>query len=116
MSKVLNISNRLEDKKRKQQLETHQEKMETLQRVVRCSSCHFKCAMCGYHLNTAESPPVQSFFPSKLYLCESCLAEYKEYMEIKSQNLGNNAKWLMENFLSESQADSLESLDLPEIS
>jgi len=40
----------------------------------------------------------------------------KEYVKIKKDNLGNDAKWLMENFLSEAQADSLESLDLPAIS
>ena len=40
----------------------------------------------------------------------------KEYVKIKKDNLGNYAKWLMENFLSEAQADSLESLDLPAIS
>ncbi len=39
----------------------------------------------------------------------------KEYVKIKKDNLGNDAKWLMENFLSEAQADSLESLDLPKI-
>ncbi len=49
-------------------------------------------------------------------MLEKAIKMDKEYIEIKSQNLGNNAKWLMENFLSESQADSLESLDLPEIS
>jgi len=37
----------------------------------------------------------------------------QEFMEIKKDNLGNNAEYLMSNFLSESQADALESLDLP---
>ena len=40
----------------------------------------------------------------------------KEYVKIKKDNLGNDAKWLMENFLSEAQADSFESSDLPAIS
>ena len=39
----------------------------------------------------------------------------KEYVAIKKDNLGNDAKWLMDNFLSEAQADALESLDLPEL-
>ena len=83
MNKVLNITNRLEDKKRKIQAENHRDKMETLQRIVQCSSCHFKCAMCGYHLNTEDESPAAPSSPPGSYLCESCRAEFKEFLEIK---------------------------------
>jgi hypothetical protein len=93
MNKVLNITNRLEDKKRKLQAETHRGKMETLQRIVQCSSCHFKCAMCGYHLTTGDSPHAPPSSPSNFYLCESCRAEFKEYMEMKSGKKESAAFW-----------------------
>jgi len=93
MNKVLNITNRLEGKKRKLQAEIHRGKMETLQRIVQCSSCHFKCAMCGYHLNTADSPYVSPSSPSNFYLCESCRAEFKEYMEMKKGKNESDIFW-----------------------
>ena len=84
MSKVLNITGRLEDKKRQIQAENHRAKMETLQRIVQCSSCHFKCAMCGYHLNAEDESPATLPSTPGIYLCESCRAEFKEFLEIKS--------------------------------
>lgn len=93
MNKVLNITNRLEDKKRKQQTEIHRGKMETLQRIIQCSSCHFKCAMCGYHLNTTDSPYAPPSSPPNFYLCESCRAEFEEYMEMTSGKKESNIFW-----------------------
>jgi hypothetical protein len=93
MNKILNITNKLEDKKRKQQKKIHRGKMETLQRIVQCSSCHFKCAMCGYHLSTADSPNAPSSSPSNFYLCESCRDEFREYMKMTSGKKESDIFW-----------------------
>ena len=41
MDKVLNLTGRLEDRKRKQQLALHRQRTETIQRIAQCASCHF---------------------------------------------------------------------------
>ena len=93
MNKVFNIRNLLENKKRKQQAELHREKMETLQRIVQCSSCHFKCAMCGYHLNTADEPYTPPTEFTNFYLCESCRAEFEEYMQLRNGKKASDSFW-----------------------
>ena len=99
MDKVLNITDRLADKKRKEQVELYRNKIETIRRIVQCSSCHFKCAMCGYHLNVndSSSPPANS--PPGLNLCENCLTEFEDFLKIsrgqKSSDIfWHNAEWV----------------------
>ncbi len=94
MNKVLNITSRLEDKKRKHQIEIYRDKIETVQRFVQCSSCHFKCAMCGHHFENTESiyPPSSSPSPG-FYLCESCRAEFEDFLKITSGKKGSDVFW-----------------------
>jgi hypothetical protein len=49
--------------------------------------------MCGYHLNTADAPNTPPFSPSNFYLCESCRAEFKEYMDITSGKKKSDISW-----------------------
>jgi len=93
MNKVLDIKNLLEKKERKQKAEFHRGKMETLQRIVQCSSCHFKCAMCGYHLNTADAPHTPPTRPTSFYLCRSCRAEFEEFLRLKNGKKGSDSFW-----------------------
>lgn len=99
MNKILNITGRLEDKKRKQQVELYQYKVETIQRIVQCASCHFKCAMCGHHLNTTDSscPPVLS--PYGLNLCENCHAEFEDFLEMSKRNKASDIFWHNEEWV-----------------
>ena len=93
MNKVLNITNRLEDKKRKQQIEAHRHKVETVQKIVQCASCHFRCAMCGYNLDAIDSshPPVPS--PAGFYLCEKCRAEFEDFSKMVRGKKGSEVFW-----------------------
>ncbi len=85
MEKVLSITARLEDKRRKQQVEAYRDKFEAVQRVLQCSACHFKCAMCGRHKTEAESssPPPTASIESTL--CESCRSEFEAFQKISKE-------------------------------
>ena len=93
MDKVFNITDRLKDKKRKQQAELYRNKIETIQRIVQCASCHFKCAMCGHHLNTPDSSCPPTLAPSGLNLCENCRAEFEDFLEISKGKKTSNIFW-----------------------
>ena len=85
MEKVLSITARLEDKRRKQQVEAYRDKFEAVQRVLQCSSCHFKCAMCGCHIKGAQpsNPPSTASIESTL--CESCRSEFEAFQKISKE-------------------------------
>jgi len=85
MEKVLSITARLEDKRRKQQVEAYRDKFEAVQRVLQCSSCHFKCAMCGLHIKGAESSCPPSTASIEATLCESCRSEFEAFQKISKE-------------------------------
>lgn len=94
MNKVLNFTDRLEDKKREKQLKAHHYKLKTIQRIVQCSSCHFRCAMCGYHMDAKDpSSSTASTSPRNFVLCESCQAEFEDFVQIKSGKRQSNIFW-----------------------
>ena len=86
MDKVLSITDRLKDKKRKKHEELYRQKAETLQRIVQCSSCQLSCAMCGSHFDMPDvvCPPASSY--PDLNLCECCRAEYNDFLEMSNEN------------------------------
>jgi hypothetical protein len=99
MKKIVNITDQLEAKRRRDQMESHRQKLESLHRTVQCSSCHFKCAMCGYHLDTDGSscPPVSA--TKDFNLCETCQAEFDDYLkmmghETSSEIFWHNKEWM----------------------
>ena len=99
MNNVLNINDRLEEKRQKQQAEVHRHKIEAVQRSIQCSSCHYKCAMCGYHLETADSSCPSELSPSDLNLCKSCRAEFEDFTKIlggkkDSKVFWHNKEWM----------------------
>ena len=72
MDKIVDICDRIESRKQLQEAEKHRGKLEAIQKLIQCSSCHFRCAMCGHHMDAAEasddSPPVSTGFS----LCPTC--------------------------------------------
>lgn len=80
MSKIYDITERLEGKKRQEELDFHRDKMEALQRIVRCSSCHMKCAMCGLHLEPPDEEEEEELYWTEFSLCEGCSAEFEDYL------------------------------------
>ena len=93
MKKVLHITQRLEDKKRRALIESHKERIETLKRVVQCASCPFKCAMCGSHLRDDGEPPPARVTPLDLPLCESCREEFEAFLAYKAGKRDPHAFW-----------------------
>ena len=93
MSKVLNIADRLEEKRLKREVEAHRHKLGTLQRIVQCASCHFRCAMCSSHLEAADSPHPPASPSGNFHLCESCRAEYEDFLKMKNANEGSHLPW-----------------------
>jgi hypothetical protein len=93
MTKVLNIEDRLEEKKRKQEVYDQRHKLGTLQRVVQCASCHFRCAMCGYHIEAADSPNPDASSSAGFHLCESCRAEFEDFLKMKNADKGSHIPW-----------------------
>ncbi|MFH1629031.1 MAG: hypothetical protein ABIE47_09945 [Pseudomonadota bacterium] len=85
MEKVLNITARLEDRRRKEQVEAYRDKFEAVQRVLQCSACHFRCAMCGRQTKgpDSSSPPQPALAESSL--CESCLSEFEAFQKISKE-------------------------------
>ena len=99
MDKVVNLHERIESKKQEKQLEQNRGKIDTIRRVVQCSSCHFRCAMCGRNIeepdqsysSASASGPANAF-------CESCRGEFEDFMSISdgqhSEVFWHNEEWL----------------------
>lgn len=82
MEKVLNITGRIEDRKRQKQIESNRDKFDAVQRMLQCGTCRFKCAMCGRHAEREASSKAQEVPPSEFSLCESCQAEFEDFVKI----------------------------------
>jgi hypothetical protein len=96
MNKIIDMQKKIEGKKQKDQLEKYRGRVETIQKIVQCSSCHFKCAMCGLQVSGAD--PVNKT-PLALALCEGCRSEFEEYLAISKCKktpdvFWHNREWL----------------------
>ena len=81
MDKILNITARLENKKRKEQIEAFRLKVEAVRMIAQCSTCQLKCAMCGHHV---EAGSCCDSTDRDLNLCENCQAEYADFQDMMS--------------------------------
>lgn len=93
MNKVLDITGQLEGKKRKKQIEAYSDKIEAVKRTVQCSSCRSRCAMCGCHLNATDSFCPQASFTPDFNLCESCRAEFEDFLKMTGRKKGSDSFW-----------------------
>ena len=80
MNNILNITEHLQEKKRRKREEICRDRLETVRRVVQCAACPFKCAMCGQHLQDDDLPCPAISPQSGHPLCESCHAEYQDFL------------------------------------
>lgn len=100
MEKVLSITARLHDKKRKAQVEEYRDRFEAIQRVLQCSACQYKCAMCNRHIERSDSsnPPPSS--PGEFSLCDSCRSEFEAFKEASQKGgaeadvFWHNREWI----------------------
>ena len=99
MDKVVNIEERLASKRLKLQLEKHQGKIGAIQKLIQCSSCHFRCALCGQHLGESDC---SSTIPSASFgfvFCDDCGEEFEEYLAVSRGEKSPEVSWHNEEWL-----------------
>ena len=99
MSNVIKIDDKLKEKKQKEKAENYQDKVDTILRTVQCSTCHLKCAMCGYHLEAPECVCSQGNSFYEFILCEDCRNEFEDYLDLargrdSRKNIWHNKEWM----------------------
>ena len=98
MDKIVNLEERIEDREKKKQLKQYRGKIETLKKIIQCTSCHFKCAMCGLQMEARGSSREAHLAPIGLNLCESCRDEFDDFLSIsrgvnRSDIFWHNQEW-----------------------
>jgi len=96
MTKIVDMQHQLQKKKQKELLEKHRGRVETVQKMIQCSSCHFRCSMCGMQLEGGGGA-VKSY--PGLAFCEGCGQEFDEYQNIsrgkkQPEVFWHNTDWL----------------------
>jgi hypothetical protein len=95
MTKILDMQHQIQKKKQKELLEKYRGRVETVQKMIQCSSCHFRCSMCGLQVEksgAAKSSPGLTF-------CDGCRQEFEEYKDISGgkkqpEVFWHNKEWL----------------------
>lgn len=99
MDKIVDICDRIESKKQLKEAEKHRGKLEAIQKLIQCSSCHFRCAMCGHHMDATEasddSPPVSIGFS----LCQTCRDEFERFQSIAEEGEASDVSWHNEEWV-----------------
>ena len=95
MDKVIDIQERLDRQRQGRQVREHRNKIQALQRVLQCTSCQFRCAVCGHHLNEAPDAPG----PLGYVFCDSCRGEFEAFLEISSGESSPDVFWHNEAWL-----------------
>ena len=98
MDKIVNLEERIEDREKKKQLKQYRGKIETLKKIIQCTSCHFKCAMCGLQMEARGSSRETHLAPIGLILCESCRDEFEDFLSTsrgvnRSDIFWHNQEW-----------------------
>jgi len=100
MEKVLSITSRLKDRKRKEQVEEYRDRFEAIQRILQCSACQYKCAMCNRHIDRPDPSDTPPSLPTEFSLCESCRSEFEAFIEASQEGtvepdvFWHNAEWI----------------------
>jgi hypothetical protein len=93
MNKIFHIDERRERKKERSQLERYRGKIEATQRLIQCMSCQMRCAICGHHLEGANSPADSLSCSLGLSFCESCKGEFEEFLSISKGDKRPDVFW-----------------------
>lgn len=91
MDKIVDLKDRIDRQKQRKVFERDREKFEPILKVIQCSSCNFRCAMCGVHINDPEQArdSLRSLGHS---FCESCRMEFEDYLTV-IRGEGSNIFW-----------------------
>lgn len=94
MEKVLSITGRIEDRKRRHEVNRFRNVLRTVQRTVRCSSCRLKCAMCGAHVEMPGSSSREAPEHARdVHLCQGCRAEFRDYLQFVHDRRASGLFW-----------------------
>jgi len=79
LADIISLDNKLELTREKRAALRRQQKAVAVRRVLRCTSCSFKCEKCGTQI---EARTGETDAPSKLpyKFCEACEDEYLDYI------------------------------------
>jgi len=99
MDKVVNIEEKLASKRRKLQLEKRQEKIGAIQKLIQCSSCHFRCALCGQHLGDLDSSPTVPSASFGFVFCDDCGEDFEEYLAVSRGEKSSEVSWHNEEWM-----------------
>jgi transcription elongation factor Elf1 len=99
MKKIVDMKQRIERKRQKERLEGYRGRVEAVQKIVQCSSCHFRCAMCGRQAEREDALDHSRSRTLGLTMCKDCGAEFEEFVAIsrgeKNPELfWHNQEWL----------------------
>jgi hypothetical protein len=93
VEKVIDLEQRIESRRSKERLEHFRGKMATVQKILQCSACHMKCAMCNAHLEgqdvSTSSPPAHP----GLRFCGPCREEFEEFLAITRRGARPTLFW-----------------------
>ena len=98
MKKVVDLEKKIKDRQKKEQLDRHRGSAENLRKIIQCSSCPYRCAMCGFQADRTQLPDNPRVDAFGLMLCDNCRAEFEEFQAIKSgakraDVLWHNKEW-----------------------
>jgi hypothetical protein len=93
MKKVLDITDRLEGKKRRERNAAHRDRIEGIQRIVQCSSCQLRCSLCTRHLDSSEAVAAPPSATIRFTLCTSCRVEFEDFLARKSGDARTDIFW-----------------------
>jgi hypothetical protein len=78
MTKIVDMQHQIQKKRQKELIEKYRDRMETVQKMIQCSSCYFRCAMCGMPVERSSAVKCTP----GLTFCEGCRQEFEEYQDI----------------------------------
>lgn len=93
MNKIVNLKDRIENEKQKRRLELYRRKMEVIQSFAQCSTCHFRCAMCGQHLTETEASNWRGSPEHGYAFCDACGGEFEDYLSMSRHNIRTGPFW-----------------------
>lgn len=99
MKKIVDMKRRIEVKRKRERLERYRGRVEAVQKIFQCSSCHFRCAMCGRQAEREDASDHSRSKTLGLTLCKDCGEEFDEFLAIsrgeKNPELfWHNQEWL----------------------
>ena len=93
MDKVVNIEEKLASRKQERELEEQRGKIGAIQKFVQCSSCHFRCALCGQHLSESDCSGKGPSSAFEFVFCDGCGAEFEEFLAVSRGKKTPEVSW-----------------------